>query len=185
MITNAERLKLAFSLFLTPAEAAIAAAASGTNPANNSSSATDRSSDREFFASLMEPIGEEQMIDMNHQATANRAADAGNVLSNMQYNLSRDEQRLNELSHDVVSMLGVLKKAEASLQKLGGANATVESRIKAHRAELDSLRQREDVASRIVRAAKALISQFLESGDPTNRELLEAAKDYEEAMQAL
>ncbi len=121
------------------------------------------------------------VIDINHQGTANRAEDAARQLSNKQAQLSLQESKLAAISRDLVTVLGALKKAEEAQKK--SCNPAVAARIEQLRTEIGDLQKAEDVAARIVNAAKKLIEGFLEEGEPTNRQVLEAAKEHEAVMQ--
>jgi hypothetical protein len=119
-------------------------------------------------------------IDFNQSATQNRATDVARQLSNKTIQLAQEEAHLAAISRDLVSALGVLKKAEAAAQKI--CNPAMTGKIEQIKVGITNLRRHEDVATRIVAAQTAGLTLFLAEGSPTNGELLEASKAYEEIL---
>jgi len=64
-------------------------------------------------------------------------------------------------------------------------SGTIDARVEQIRSEIADLKRREEVALQIVAAQKTLLDSFLDEGNPSNREILPAAKGYAAVMQSL
>lgn len=100
------------------------------------------------------------------------------VLNNKRSNLFEAEERLKSANRETVEILGALKRSESALKKLG-CNPSLESRIEELRNDLAHYKKVEETASGIVKMWHNDIDTFLKEGDPTNEEMIRAAKELD------